>query len=167
MERTPPSATIMNQFVTNQDQMTWSAQANLKTITYMLQLQLQNRTVVVSNGYKIRRLVKSTHPCLVKRSPPHVASPTVEEVIQTSIYHPRFSTRTTDIGRPVRVLNILFAILGIRSLQHSTAQHSSTEVLSSSVVVCVKRNTFSSSDRNIAGNRVLLYRVDRRSHDAG
>ncbi|EXL97002.1 hypothetical protein FOIG_10701 [Fusarium odoratissimum NRRL 54006] len=129
MERTPPSATIMNQFVTNQDQMTWSAQASLKTITYMLQLQLQNRTVVVSNGYKIRRLVKSTHPCLVKRSPPHVASPTVEEVIQTSIYHPRFSTRTTDIGRPVRVLNILFAILGIRSLQHSTAQQHSTFTL--------------------------------------
>ncbi|KAF4961762.1 hypothetical protein FGADI_125 [Fusarium gaditjirri] len=116
----------MNQFDRNQDQMTWSAQASLKTITYMLQLQLQNRTVVVSDGYKIRRLVKSSHPCLVKRSPPHVASPTVEEVIQTSIYHPRFSTRTTDIGRPVRVLNIFFAILGIRSLQHSTAaqQHS-------------------------------------------
>lgn len=102
----------------------------------MLQLQLHNttqhsRTVVVSDGYKIRRLVKSTNPCLVKRSPPHVASPTVEEVIQTSIYHPRLSTRTTDIGRPVRVLNIFFAILGIRSLQHSTAQqHGTKEKLS-------------------------------------
>jgi hypothetical protein len=96
--------------------MTWTAQASLKTITYMLQLQNSR----CQYGYKIRRLVKSTHPCLVKRSPPHVASPTVKEVIQTSIYNPRFSPRTTDIGRPVRVLNIFFAILGIRSLQYST-----------------------------------------------